>query len=105
MPNFDDVVDMIQKAEDELIREETIAGGSGGPIPRNRGWNFGTARLSISNPNEYDGLDHRSLLQFLKGLWFSGTVYGFFEVHIVFYDGQLTIHDRGTAILERNAPR
>ena len=102
MPNFDDVVEMIDKAEDEL--ESEIKSGNP-PIPKIRGWNLGTARLSVSNPNGYDGLNHRSLIQYLKGLRVSGFVYGFFEVHIVFYDGALTISERGTAVLERNSPR
>ena len=105
MPNFDDVVDTIQKAEDELEGEIKTGGGASMPIQRVRGWNSGTARLSVTNPNEYDGLDHRSLLQFLKGFWLSGTVYGFFEVRIAFYDGALTLPERGTAVLETNAPR
>lgn len=104
MPHFDDVADMIEKAEDDL-ETEMKTGGSNAPIQKIRGWNMGTARLSITNPNQYDGLDHRSLLQYLRGLLVSGFVYGFFEVHIDFYDDRLTIHERGSAVLERNSPR
>lgn len=101
--HFDDVVDMIDKVEDELEQElKTQAGDF--DIQKTRGWNLETARLSVSNPNKYDGLTHRSLLQFLKGLREVGFLYGFFEAKIVFYDDWQTISIKGTGMLETNKP-
>ena len=103
MPNFDDVVDMIDQAEEEV--DNMIKNRQGNlSIGRFKGWNFGTARLSIQCP-KYDGLTYHQLLAYLKGLRMSGFVYGFFEVQILFYDNTLTAHDRGTGLLEINQPR
>jgi len=99
LPNFDDVNDIIENAEDELQSESNPRAA----IKKTRGWNLGTARLSISNPNQYDGLDHRSLSQFLTALKESGWLYGFFGVHITFYDDWFTIPEKGTAFLERES--
>ncbi|KAL6719779.1 hypothetical protein ACLMJK_001700 [Lecanora helva] len=99
MPNFDDVADMIDNAIVELDDEMQGHRGSDS-IQKVRGWNLGTAHLSISNPNQYYGLDHQMLIRFLQGLWLSGGVYGFFQVHMDFWDDRLTSHARGSAILE-----
>ena len=101
MPNFDDVADMIDQAVADLIREATTGDL---PMTKMRSWTFGTARLAVSNPNKYDGLGHRMLIQFLNGFHMSGSIYGFFEVQMDFVDTSLTLSGRGSAILERSDP-
>lgn len=93
---------MIDNAEAELTNELKHKAGDA-PLPRQRGWNFGTARLQVFNDEKERGLDHRSMLQFLWGLRLSGMEYGFWGCGIEFYDSDYTVSRRGLGLL-RLAP-
>lgn len=100
MPSHDDVADMLDAAIAELEHELAPIGGNA-PIGKTRGWEYGTARLSVQSPSRYDGLTRFQLLAFLKGLKSCGECFGHFEVQMVFWDGALTRPERGGAVLEK----
>lgn len=100
MPNFDDVVDLLENAERDL-EHELGPGGHDQPIAKVRTWRFGTAHLWIRNLDEY--LDHRDLLAFLGGIRESGFEFGFWEGRLAFYDNVFTAIERGTGVLSRRA--
>ena len=102
--NFDDANDMLENAIEELGKEIKVEGPSK-YIAKTRGWNLETAHISVSNPSKYDGLDLRSLYQFLTGLKEWGWLFGFWEVNVDFWDDRLTVPHRGSATLDTNKPR
>ena len=93
---------MIDNAEADLTNELKHKGWDE-PLPKQRGWNFGTARLQVYNDEREKGLDHRSMLRFLWGLRESGMEYWFWECGIEFFDSAFTVDRRGIGLL-RLAP-
>ena len=93
LTHFDDVVDMIDQAEDQLTNEIKHRGWDE-PIAKIRGWNLHTARLQVFNNAGGDGVTHKELVQFLWGLRESGMEFGFWNCDIEFYDSRFTISTR-----------
>ncbi|KAL8952100.1 MAG: hypothetical protein Q9222_001968 [Ikaeria aurantiellina] len=103
LSKFDDVIDVLDKAEDELAREVKSQAGDRA-IEKRRGWNFHSAHLVVTNDNGLDGMNHRDLLGFLNGLRLFGQQFGFWTCDMEFYDGTLTVSTRGKGRLEWAQP-
>lgn len=78
-PIFDDVMTVIDRAEDGIERDLKVADDT---IRGGRAWEFGTARLIISNRGQWareeSGFQLSRMLVWLKGLRAFGMVYGGF---------------------------
>ena len=96
MPNFDDVVDLLENAERDLEHELDV-GVYDEPVAKSRSWKFETAHLRVYN--SHADLNHRALLAFLGGIRESGFVFGFWEGHVDFFDTVFTETQRGTGVL------
>ncbi|KAL8940806.1 MAG: hypothetical protein Q9216_002632 [Gyalolechia sp. 2 TL-2023] len=95
-PVFDDVADILDRAEDDLDRDRRQAGGDQ-PVRRVRTWTFETAHLVVKNDQGGDGVTHRELIEFLRGLGEFGRQYGFFTCRMTFYNDQFTVDRRAIA--------
>ncbi|KAL8874272.1 MAG: hypothetical protein Q9198_006910, partial [Flavoplaca austrocitrina] len=101
--NHDDVISVIEKAEEDVERELKNRGHDDF-IGKIRGWNFYSAHLVIRNDKGSDGMDHRDLLSYLKGLRLFGETYGFWKCEMELYDTGYTVNVRGHGTLEVAAP-
>lgn len=99
LPIFDDVIEVLDNAEQALERELHSAAGDQ-PIAERRGWNFRTAHMVVGNKNGRDGMNHRALLEYLNALRESGMQYGFWTCKMDFWDRKYTETLRGYARLE-----
>ncbi|KAL8747562.1 MAG: hypothetical protein Q9184_007584 [Pyrenodesmia sp. 2 TL-2023] len=62
LPNFDDVIILLDTAEAELENELRHSSGDE-PIQKERNWKFQTARLLVINPADAAGLNHHQASQ------------------------------------------
>ncbi|KAI4176939.1 MAG: hypothetical protein LQ343_000796 [Gyalolechia ehrenbergii] len=97
-PIFDDVADMLDKAEDDLERDIKQQGWDQ-HVRRIRTWTFETAHLVVKNDEGGDGVYHKELMEFLRGLGDFGRQYGFFTCRMTFYNNQFTVDKRAIAEL------
>ncbi|KAL8727217.1 MAG: hypothetical protein Q9166_006181 [cf. Caloplaca sp. 2 TL-2023] len=104
LPNFDDVISVLDKAETELEREIKNKGWDPGAIEPRRGWNDRTAHLVVVNAQGIVGMDHHELLVYLDGLRQFGFQYGFWTAQMEFYDSTYAIDTRGRGYLEWARP-
>lgn len=99
LPNFDDVITVLDRAEAELEREpihQMIA-------RRRKPWIFQSARLTVEN--RYDSLNVQELLAFLQELRLFGVQYGFWSSEMDFHDSDYTGYKRGKGYLEWAKPK
>lgn len=97
-PIFDDVIDMLEEAEQDLLSE--LKGQSGDePIAKERSWKFGTARLVVVNGDGAAGMHQRELLAFLGGLREVGMQHGFWRCNLRFLDSARTVRTRAIGFL------
>ncbi|KAI4191177.1 MAG: hypothetical protein L6R41_000314 [Letrouitia leprolyta] len=101
-PIFDDVADMLDKAENDLT-EDIKAQGWDRPIRRIRTWTFESARLVVRNDEGGNGVNHRDLITFLRGLGDFGMVHGFWACKMVFWDTYYSVDRRGVAEISVHA--
>ncbi|KAI4275335.1 MAG: hypothetical protein L6R38_005890 [Xanthoria sp. 2 TBL-2021] len=85
LPDFDDVISALDKAEADLELELKNRGYDDF-IGKIRGWNFESAHIVIRNDMGSDGMNHRQLLSFLNGLRLFGQQYGFWKCDMELYD-------------------
>ena len=103
LPNFDDVISALDKAEVEL-EEEVQRRGYDENMGKIRGWNFQTAHVVVRNYKGPDGMNHRELLSFLNGLRLFGQQYGFWTCEMELHNQRYTQRTRGRGVLEVAPP-
>lgn len=103
LPNFDDVISALDKAEAEL-EGEVQRRGYDENMGKIRGWNFQTAHVVMRNDKGPDGMNHRELLSFLNGLRLFGQQYGFWTCEMELYNERYTQRTRGRGVLEVAPP-
>ncbi|KAL8958593.1 MAG: hypothetical protein Q9183_005806 [Haloplaca sp. 2 TL-2023] len=99
LPNFDDVIQVIENAEAEIARQM-----KSGTLEKQRGWNFQSAHLVVKNLQGRDGMTYGELVEFLRGLRLFGEVYGFFTCKLMFWNRRYTIDFRGSGFLDVAPP-
>ncbi|KAL8869162.1 MAG: hypothetical protein Q9174_004475 [Haloplaca sp. 1 TL-2023] len=99
LPNFDDVIQVIENAQAEIARAT-----KSGALEKQRGWNFQSAHLVIENTMGIDGITYGELGDFLRALRFFGELYGFFTCQMTFYNRRKTLEFRGNGLLEIAPP-
>lgn len=99
LPNFDDVIQVIETAQKQLTHDSPLV------MKKVSEWEEGTARIFAMNDQGRDGMTQREMISFLDGLRLSGEVLGFFKSHVVLWDRQLTISDRGKLMLTTTKPK
>ena len=77
-PIFDDVIYLLEEAERDTESSPDE------PIPKERSWRYGTARLVVVNASGYN-FNHRALLTYLGGLRDVGMVHGFWACNLKFF--------------------
>ncbi|KAL8714122.1 MAG: hypothetical protein Q9220_001850 [cf. Caloplaca sp. 1 TL-2023] len=102
LPNHDDVISAIEKAEAELWRE--IKASPDRAIEARRGWNFQTAHIVVTNAWGEGGINHHELLGFLHGLRLFGQQFGFWTSDLTFWDARRSPSTRGRGRLEWARP-
>lgn len=103
LPYFDDVIDLIERAQRQI--QSDIDGYHGDTVMKKiTSWTEETATLVTLNDEGGDGMTHRELIRFLAGLRLSGEVFGFWSSNIALYDSRRTSTKRGEAILSIAKP-
>ncbi|KAI4192315.1 MAG: hypothetical protein LQ346_004360 [Caloplaca aetnensis] len=100
---FDDVIDVIENAQQRLA-QDIKSQGYDTAVAKIRSWTLETAHLVASNDVGADGMTHRELIDALAGLRLAGELFGFWQCHIQLVNSRFTQYQRGKLRLTSTPP-